>query len=102
MERTWTLKQLCQTLGIGRSTAFRWMAEEGLPHVKVGGVRLFLVESVLEWLKRHEVATPSPQSVQTAISRRTRAEGTASGARHAAPVPGYGTKERLKRQHAVP
>ena len=101
MERTWTLKQLCQALGIGRSTAYRWMDENGLPHVKVGGIRLFLVESVLEWLKGHEVVSAPPHAVASAVSRRAMAEGAGSGARRVGPPSGYGTKARLKERNAA-
>jgi len=43
-------KELMDTLSISRSTVNR-MVKRGLPHIRVGAVRRFPMEQVLEWFK---------------------------------------------------
>jgi excisionase family DNA binding protein len=42
--------QVADFLGIQPRTVFRWIANEGLPHAKIGGSLRFIRQNVLEWL----------------------------------------------------
>jgi len=44
-----TLGQLCDRLSVGSTTVYRWM-EQGMPSLKVGGLRRFKVSDVNAWL----------------------------------------------------
>ncbi len=45
-----TIKTFCSWAGIGRSTAYRLMAEGSLPAVKVGKRRLVRISDAADWL----------------------------------------------------
>jgi excisionase family DNA binding protein len=49
-EKLWSVTELCAALGIARSTAYDWVHQEFIPHVKLGGCVRFLPSAVQAWL----------------------------------------------------
>jgi excisionase family DNA binding protein len=57
-ERWLSAKEICEYLGVGRSTVYKWIERHDLPAHKVSRLWKFRKEEVDEWIK-NEQATPS-------------------------------------------
>jgi excisionase family DNA binding protein len=54
MERLLTVEELSQKLQVGRSTIYRWVHYDYIPHVKLGSSVRFSESAVERWLKSKE------------------------------------------------
>lgn len=64
-------EELANALGISESTLMRWESQEPdrlPPSVKIGRKRVYLVESLLSWLKAAEVQSKPPAELKTVLT----------------------------------
>ena len=54
MERLLTVDQVSEILRVERSTVYRWVHYDFIPHMKLGGAVRFDEKSVRRWLKTRE------------------------------------------------
>lgn len=54
MEKLLTPENVCEILGIERSTLYSWTRRELIPHVKINGLLRFREEEMTKWLKMKE------------------------------------------------
>ena len=54
MERLLTVEELSQKLQVGKSTIYRWVHFDYIPHVKLGTAVRFSESTVEKWLKSKE------------------------------------------------
>ena len=110
----WTLAQLLERLPVSRSTVYRWIEQEGLPVVRIGGSTkpFFLPQSVRAWLNSREHQKPGTPAQSSAAAsnaassdhlvelrrpvRRPRSRRTPPP-----PIATAGSRERLRRIHGA-
>jgi len=54
MERLLTVEELSQKLQVGKSTIYRWVHFDYIPHVKLGAAVRFSESTVEKWVKSRE------------------------------------------------
>jgi len=54
MEKLLTPENVCEILGIEKSTLYSWTRRELIPHVKVNGLLRFREAEIAKWLKMKE------------------------------------------------
>ncbi len=54
MEKLLTIHELCTILQVSRSTVYRWVHYEFIPHIKLGNAVRFDEKSVSKWLRTKE------------------------------------------------
>ncbi len=54
MKKLLTVDELSDMLGVSRSTLYRWVHYEFIPHIKLGNAVRFDEEAVWRWLKNRE------------------------------------------------
>ena len=54
MERLLTVEELSDRLQVGRSTVYRWVHYDYIPHVKLGSAVRFSEPAVEKWLRGKE------------------------------------------------
>jgi excisionase family DNA binding protein len=54
MERLLTVEEVSGKLKVGKSTIYRWVHYEYIPHVKLGGTVRFNEKAVEKWLRNRE------------------------------------------------
>jgi excisionase family DNA binding protein len=52
LEKYWTVVELCDFLQIARSTAYDWVHEGFIPHVKISGCVRFRPSDITAWLEQ--------------------------------------------------
>jgi len=62
MEKLYTIKQVCDEVGIGRSTVYRENQAGRLPFIKIGRATRIAAGAVNNWLSQLPVQGDSPQS----------------------------------------
>lgn len=60
-----TRKELTKELGITQRTLFRWETKGGLPCVRIGHSRYYIIDSVKDWLKQFEGVGPPDDQGET-------------------------------------
>ena len=50
----YTFTEMIEQLGIGRTTGYKLVAQEGFPAIKVGSKYLIPVDGLREWLKSNQ------------------------------------------------
>ena len=51
VERWYSMKEICEHLGIGRDTVLKWINERQMPAQKIGRLWKFKVSEVDAWVK---------------------------------------------------
>lgn len=51
-KRLLSVDDICEYLGIGRDTIYKWIESKGLPAYRLGRLWKFKKEEVDEWLKK--------------------------------------------------
>ena len=51
-KRLLSVDDICEYLGIGRDTIYKWIGSKGLPAYRLGRLWKFKKEEVDEWLKK--------------------------------------------------
>ena len=54
MKKLLTIDELSHMLGISKSTLYRWVHYEFIPHIKLGSAVRFDEDAVCKWLKKRE------------------------------------------------
>ena len=54
MEELLTVEELSDKLKVGKSTVYRWVHYDFIPHIKLGGAVRFDERSVRKWLRARE------------------------------------------------
>ena len=54
MRKLLTVDELSEALGVAKSTIYRWVHCDFIPHIKLGGTVRFDEASVWKWVKRRE------------------------------------------------
>jgi len=47
------MKDIVQLFGVSRVTVYKWM-QEGMPHVRIGGLLFFDKDKIDAWVGEHE------------------------------------------------
>jgi len=56
VERLLTVADLSDVLQVSRSTVYRWVQSDFIPHLKIGGVVRFEKKTVRKWLDKRTFA----------------------------------------------
>lgn len=54
MEELLTIEELSDKLKVSKSTVYRWVHYDFIPHIKLGGAVRFKEKSVAKWLQDRE------------------------------------------------
>ncbi len=69
MQELLNLKQISQVFNVSTATIYKWMREEKLPHVRIGGTYRFDLVQIRLWIKEKSVEAKSIPTILTKLDK---------------------------------